>query len=93
MVFRIAGFTLPRDTRQQSLQGKKIKTWSEVLPGDLAFFSEKGGAPTHVGIIMEDEKIIHASGMVRMDKIMEDGILNPETKIFTHLLHSVRRIL
>jgi hypothetical protein len=92
MVFKITGYSLHREIRQQSVQGKKIKAFSEALPGDLLFFSEKGGVVSHVGILLDDEKIIHAYGQVRIDKVTEEGIVNPETKIYTHLLHSIRRI-
>lgn len=93
MVYKIAGYSLARESPQQAIQGKKIKSFEDAKPGDLAFFSEKGGAVAHVGIIMDDEKIIHSFGQVRVDTITEEGILNPETKIYTHLLHSIRRII
>lgn len=93
MIFKITGYSLPREIPQQSLAGKKIKTFEEALPGDLAFFSEKSKQVSHVGVIVDNEKIIHASGQVRMDRITEEGILNPDTKIYTHLLHSIRRII
>ena len=93
MIFKITGYSLPRDIHQQSLAGKKMKSFDEALPGDLAFFYEKGNEVSHVGIILDGDKIIHASGHVRMDRITEEGILNPDTKIYTHLLHSIRRII
>ena len=93
MVYKIAGYSLQREARHQAIQGRKIKSIEEAKPGDLAFFSEKDGAVTHVGMIMDDEKIIHSFGQVRVDTITEEGILNPETKIYTHLLHSIRRII
>jgi cell wall-associated NlpC family hydrolase len=34
----------------------------ESEPGDLAFFDNEEGRITHVGIIMENNYIIHASG-------------------------------
>ncbi|NOT76773.1 MAG: C40 family peptidase [Cyclobacteriaceae bacterium] len=93
MVFKITGYSLQRTANQQSNQGKKIKSGEELCVGDLAFFAEKNGSVNHVGIILDDEKIIHSYGQVRIDKITEEGILNPETKIYSHLLHSVRRII
>ncbi len=93
MVFKITGYQLQRTIKQQSLQGKKLKPEEEIRPGDLAFFAEKGSNVNHVGIILDDEKIIHVYGQVRIDKFTEEGILNPETKIYTHLLHSVRRVI
>ena len=93
MVYKITGYSLPRNLSQQALAGKKIKTFAEAKAGDLAFFSEKGGPATHVGIILDDGRIIHSFGQVRIDNITEEGMLNPETKIYTHLLHSIRRII
>ena len=93
MAYKITGYSLPRNLSQQALAGKKIKTFEESKAGDLAFFSEKGGAATHVGIILDDGRIIHSFGQVRIDNITEEGILNPETKIYTHLLHSIRRVI
>ena len=93
MVYKITGYSIQRSVSQQATAGKKIKTFSEGKLGDLAFFSEKAGAPTHVGIVLEDDKIIHSFGQVRIDNITEEGILNPETKIYTHLLHSIRRVI
>lgn len=93
MSFKITGYSLQRTIKQQLVQGKKVNDGEQVKPGDLAFFSEKGKTPTHVGIILDDEKIIHAHGCVRIDKFTEEGILNPETKVYSHLLHSVRRVI
>lgn len=93
MVYKITGFALQRDVRQQSLHGKKITTFADALPGDLLFFSEKGTTVSHVGILLDDDKVIHAYGQVRVDKVTEEGIVNPDTKIYSHLLQSVRRIL
>ena len=93
MVFKITGYTLPRDIHQQALAGKKVTTFEESVSGDLVFFSEKGKEISHVGVIMDNDKIIHASGCVRMDRLTEEGILNPDAKIYTHLLHSIRRII
>jgi len=46
-----------------------------------------------VGIVLNEEKIIHASGKVHIDFLMEEGILNAESKIYTHQLAGIRRIL
>lgn len=92
MVYKIAGYALQRDVRQQSVHGKRIMTFDEAKPGDLLFFSEKGAAVSHVGILLDDDKVIHAFGQVRVDRVTEEGIVNPDTKIYTHLLQSIRRV-
>ena len=93
MIFKIAGYTLPRDIAHLILQGKGITSLGEALPGDLAFFQNKKGEVNHVGIVLDEEKIIHASGRVRVDHLDEEGILNTETKIYTHHLSGFKRIL
>ncbi len=92
MVFKLSGYFIPRDASQQAQAGRKVATLEEAMPGDLAFFS-KGGSIAHVGIILEDQKIIHASGQVRVDKIIEEGIIDVETKVISHYLDGIRRIL
>jgi len=93
MVFKICGYNLFRDSWQQASQGKSLKTGDATRPGDLAFFKNAGGKIVHVGIVLEDDKIIHASGRVRIDHINDEGILNLDTKIYTHQLSHYRRIL
>ncbi len=93
MTFKISGYSLARHVAQQAAQGKKVKSLPEARPGDVAFFSDKEGKPIHAGILLEDDRIIHSTGRVRIDHINEEGILNTETKIYTHHLAGVRRIL
>ncbi|MFZ5970625.1 MAG: NlpC/P60 family protein [Bacteroidota bacterium] len=93
MVYKLAGHTLQRDAAQQYMQGKKLKNFDEIQPGDLVFFGKDNETVNHVGIALPDGKIIHASGHVRVDHLMEEGILQAETKIFTHLFTGARRIL
>ena len=93
MIFKIVGYSLPRDIAHLNLQGKSSSSVGEALPGDLAFFQNKKGEVNHVGIVLEEEKIIHSSGRVRVDHLHEEGILNTETKIYTHHLSGFRRIL
>jgi gamma-D-glutamyl-L-lysine dipeptidyl-peptidase len=93
MVFKIAGYKLPRDAWQQATQGKAIATTGEAGPGDLAFFQNSEGKIIHTGILLGPDKIVHASGKVRIDHLYEEGILNADTKIYTHRLSHIRRIL
>lgn len=93
MVFKIGGYVLPRDASQQVQSGRVVSSFNNALPGDLAFFTNEAGQVSHVGLLLDDNKIIHASGQVRMDQLIEDGIVNVESKIITHTLSSLRRIL
>ena len=93
MVFKISGYSLFRDSWQQGNQGKSVKSYHDAKPGDLAFFKNAEGKVVHVGILLDEDKIIHASGRVRIDHFNEEGILNVETKIYTHQFAHIRRIL
>ena len=93
MVFKIAGYTLKRDTCDQVRQGQEVGRLSDTRPGDLAFFSDDKGKIGHVGILIEDKKIIHAHGQVRIDTMNEKGIFNEKNKIQTHKLEIIKRIL
>jgi cell wall-associated NlpC family hydrolase len=73
MVYKLNGYKLLRDASQQATQGEALSFKKE--PGDLAFDNEEGRI-THVGIIMENNYIIHASGKVRIDRLDHLGIYN-----------------
>jgi hypothetical protein len=93
VVFKMAGYNLWRDASQQAQQGETVAFIQEALPADLAFFENKKGKVTHVGIILPDNQIIHASGQVRIDKIDQFGIFNENTQQYSHSLRCLKRIL
>ena len=90
-VLRIGGYHLPRDSGHQSQVGSKVSTLDEVIAGDLAFFADDHGKVNHVGIILEDNDILHASGKVRIDRLEEAGIW--DGKQITHQLKTIKRVL
>ena len=92
MVYRFFNHQLPRDSFQQEKEGQKISDFSKIKLGDLAFFGEKNKI-NHVGIILKNRKIIHASGKVRIDILDEKGIYNVETKLYSHILQSIKRVI
>lgn len=92
-MFKIAGYRLKRDSPQQYKQGKKVESLSKTQPGDLAFFGEGEDKITHVGMILEDQRIIHSSGHVRIDNLNESGIFSVSESKLTHELVGFKRIL
>ncbi|MCC7466848.1 MAG: C40 family peptidase, partial [Saprospiraceae bacterium] len=77
----------------QVTQGRLIDFMEECQSGDLAFFDNGKGQVTHVGIILPECHIIHASGEVRIDKLDHFGIFNKEQNRYTHQLRIVKRLL
>jgi cell wall-associated NlpC family hydrolase len=93
IVCKIRGIRLPRDAWQQALAGQPANINANPATGDMVFFSDTGGDICHVGFALPSDRIIHCSGMVRIDRLDEKGIFNTETGQYTHRMHSVRRIL
>ncbi|HCP41437.1 MAG TPA: hydrolase Nlp/P60 [Cryomorphaceae bacterium] len=93
MVYRINGIYLPRDASEQAKKGTTLSFLEECQQGDLAFFDNAEGNIIHVGIILEDFKVIHASGHVRIDKLDHSGIYNEELGKHTHKLRVLKTIL
>jgi len=93
MVYKLCGYNLLRDAKQQATQGEVLSFIEESEPGDLAFFDDNEGIITHVGIIMKDNYIIHAHGKVRIDRIDHSGIYNIDTKRHTHKLRVIKKII
>jgi hypothetical protein len=89
-VFRYSGHQLPRDAYQQAEVGEPVK-FEDRKPGDLAFFKDESGRVIHVGMLLENNQIIHASGRVRIDLMDDNGIFVSQKRIHTHKLSSIRR--
>jgi gamma-D-glutamyl-L-lysine dipeptidyl-peptidase len=89
MVFKYLQIPLLRDAYQQATQGKLVHFIEESRKGDLAFFGDK--KITHVGVILDDQMIIHASGKVRIDKIDNFGIFNAELNKYSHQIKMIKR--
>ena len=93
MVYKLNGYKIHRDASQQALEGEPLSFIEESEVGDLAFFDNDEGNIIHVGIIMENNYIIHASGKVRIDRLDHTGIYNPELKKHTHKLRVIKKII
>jgi hypothetical protein len=93
MVYKLNGYHLLRDASQQASQGEPLSFIEESEPGDLAFFDNEEGNIVHVGIIMNDNYIIHASGKVRIDRLDHLGIYNAEINKHTHKLRVIKKII
>ena len=89
---RAAGKLLPRDASQQVQEGELVYFLPEIQPGDLAFFGNEEGHIIHVGMMLDTERIIHASGQVRIDYLDQTGIFNRERNEHTHQLLVIKRL-
>jgi hypothetical protein len=91
-VFRSQGVNLLRDASMQVDQGYDVNSLHDAQLGDLAFFENPEEKIIHVGIMLNNERIIHASGKVKIDTIDEKGIYSDDQKRYTHKLTTVKRI-
>jgi cell wall-associated NlpC family hydrolase len=93
LVFKLNGIKLPRDSQQQVELGHPLSFVEEAEAGDLAFFDNEEGRIVHVGILLDNKQIIHASGSVRIDKFDHYGIFNTDMGKYSHMLRVIKRIL
>ena len=113
VVLPLFGKHLLRNASQQATQGIEVNRLEDAQAGDLAFFckpnadnannanNENNGAYapiTHVGILIDKQRIIHCSGRVKVEKIDATGIFSIEQADaqhpqgqYTHQLLSIRR--
>lgn len=69
-----AGIQLPRSTREMINLDAPVIARSELQPGDIVFFNNRGrGRVSHTGIYIGDDRFIHSSssrsGGVRVDSL------------------------
>jgi len=93
MVYKLNGYHLLRDASQQATQGEALSFIEESEPGDLAFFDNEEGKIIHVGIMMDDNYIIHGSGKIRIDRLDHLGIYNADLNRHTHKLRVIKKII
>lgn len=92
LIYKVHGVSLPREAQQQSEIGEVLSFVEESKPGDLAFFENEEGKITHVGMMLNNQEIIHAYGKVRIDSLDSTGIFNKELNKHTHKLRFLRSI-
>ena len=92
------GKKLPRNASEQATCGRMISQLSKAKAGDLVFFDHPSSMTndqpriTHVGIVIDGERLIHCSGRVKVEKLDETGIFNAESGTYTHHLVIIRRV-
>lgn len=90
VVFSLTGEKIPRDAYQQAELGQEVAI-DQIETGDIAFFENAKGRITHVGIMVDAQNILHASGRVRIDTMDTQGIIRKTDGKRTHVLNGVRR--
>ena len=92
VIHSLFGHQLLRNASEQVKQGVPVESLKNVHAGDLAFFDHEDGRISHVGLLLDGERIIHCSGRVKVEKIDERGIYSTEQGgTYTHHLVSIRR--
>ena len=91
-VFKLMGIALPRDAYQQVTTGETIDFLQQARCGDLAYFDNEQGDIIHVGMLLNSNSIIHASGYVRVDAIDHLGIINTISNKRSHSLRIIKRM-
>lgn len=93
LLYKLNGIKLPRDAYQQAKIGQTLSFVEESEAGDLAFFDNEEGNIIHVGMVLDNNRIIHASGKVRIDKLDHQGIYNVESNRYSHRLRLIKKII
>lgn len=92
-VGKLVSVHLPRDASQQFPFGKEVCFLENAQAGDMAYFDNEEGNIIHVGMLLGKDKIIHASGQVRIDSIDQEGIFNRDLQRYTHHLRTIKNIV
>jgi len=91
IVLSIFGRGLKRNASEQMREGKQVAGLNEAQAGDLVFFDHEDGRVSHVGILLDKERVVHCSGRVKVEKVDEKGIWNAEYGKYSHHLVMIKR--
>ena len=106
VIMGLFGKKLLRNASEQATQGEPVENLEHVKAGDLAFFGHQRAQNTdrftdriqtelpisHVGIVIDKERVIHCSGRVKVEKLDEKGIYSAELGDYSHLLVCLKRV-
>ena len=89
VVMSLFGITLPRNASQQAREGEEVPSLHAAQAGDLVFFNhadvnQEQTNISHVGILLDRERVVHCSGRVKVEKIDSNGIFSVEIRDFQH---------
>ncbi len=87
---RCRGMVVPHSISGQASLGSIINFIHEAQKGDLAFFHDGEDFFTHVGMVLDEGKIIHATDQVRIDRLDQQGIYCDEKEGYTHQLRIIK---
>ena len=90
-IMSLFGKRLLRNASEQATQGRTISDLSKAQAGDLVFFDHEDGKISHVGIIIDAERVVHCSGRVKVEKLDSNGIINTETGEYSHHFVKIKR--
>ena len=88
IVMSLFGKQLLRNASEQATQGTEVADLAHAKAGDLVFFDHEDHKISHVGIVIDSERVIHCSGRVKVEKLDSNGIFSAEKGAYTH--HLVR---
>ena len=94
MVLKTAGIYIERDSNKQA-EDEKLEdiSISDAMPGDLMFFS-KNDSINHVAFIAGEGKIIHCSGEVKIESIIEgELVFNNKLATLSHTFRSISKMV
>jgi gamma-D-glutamyl-L-lysine dipeptidyl-peptidase len=96
MVYKLCNVPILRDASQQAENGRLVHFLETAQCGDLAFFANEEDKIVHVGMLLDNSNIIHATefaGHVVIDRIDQGGIISVAQRKRTHSLRLIKRIV
>jgi len=91
VLMSLFGRRMLRNASEQATQGQAVEAWKDARVGDLVFFDHEEGKISHVGIVIDRDRVVHCSGRVKVEKLDSTGIYSAEQGGYTHHLVAIRR--
>lgn len=92
LLCRCKGLSLPHSISGLAQSGTMLSFIHEAQKGDLAFFQNGDDQFTHVGMVLDEGRIVHVTDQVRMDSLDQQGIYCVEKEKYTHQLRFVKSV-
>lgn len=92
LLCKCMGLAVHHSIRGQAETGKMLSFIHEAQKGDLAFFQKGDDQFTHVGMVLDEGRIVHVTDQIRIDRLDQQGIYCAEKEQYTHQLRFIKSI-
>lgn len=91
MVYKISGYQLPHNQQTLLSQNRRVDGIHNIC--DIIFLNSNKAKTQHLGLLIDEDKVMHVDGKVRVDHLVNGHLVDLDSKLNTHTLEAAIRVV